>query len=104
MIRRPPRSTLFPYTTLFRSRNPQKDMPFGILGALGVSTPVYIVVAAVLTGVVPFRELGVPDPIAVAADRIGHPRMAMLIQLRALMGLSSLLVVNAYGQSRIAFA
>ncbi len=91
-------------TAASEARNPQKDMPFGILGALGVSTLVYIVVAAVLTGVVPFRELGVPDPIAVAADRIGHPRMAMLIKLGALMGLSSVLLVNAYGQSRIAFA
>jgi APA family basic amino acid/polyamine antiporter len=91
-------------TAASEARNPQKDMPFGILGALAVSTLVYIVVAAVLTGVVPFRELGVPDPIAVAADRIGHPRMAMLIKLGALMGLSSVLLVNAYGQSRITFA
>src|SRR5947207_2104924 len=85
-----------------------------LLQGLGVVIPPSLVsptieVAArsgtwLVTGGVPFRELGVPDPIAVAADRIGHPRMAMLIKLGALMGLSSVLLVNAYGQSRIAFA
>ena len=91
-------------TAAAEASNPQRDMPFGILGALGISTLVYIIVAAVLTGVVPFRELGVADPIALAADRIGHPKMAVLIKLGALTGLSSVLLVNAYGQSRIAFA
>src|SRR3546814_1397084 len=44
------------------ARNPQRDLPIGILGALTICTLLYISVAAVLTGVVPFRELGVPDP------------------------------------------
>lgn len=91
-------------TAAAETRNPQKDMPFGILGALGACTIIYIIVAAVLTGVVPFRELGVADPIALAADRMGQPQMATLIKLGALMGLSSVLLVNCYGQSRIGFA
>lgn len=91
-------------TAASEARHPQKDMPIGILGALGVCTALYIVVAAVLTGVVPYRELGVADPIAVAVDRMGHPNFAVLVKLGALMGLSSVLLVNAYGQSRITFA
>ncbi|RAK60216.1 amino acid permease [Phenylobacterium hankyongense] len=86
------------------TRDPQKAMPIGILGALIICTIVYIVVAVVLTGVVPFRELGVSDPIAIAADRMGRPQMAMLIKLGALVGLASVLLVNGYGQSRVAFA
>jgi APA family basic amino acid/polyamine antiporter len=91
-------------TAASETRNPQKDMPFGIIGALGACTVIYIIVAAVLTGIVPFRELGVADPIAVAADRMGRPQMATLIKLGALMGLSSVLLVNCFGQSRICFA
>lgn len=91
-------------TAASETRNPQRDMPFGILGSLAVCTVIYIVVATVLTGVVPYRELGVPDPIAIAVDRMGRPEFAVVIKLGALMGLSSVLLVNGYGQSRIAFA
>lgn len=91
-------------TAALEARNPQKSMPFAIVGSLVVCTVLYIVVAAVLTGIVPYRRLGVPDPIAVAMDAVGHPRMAVLIKLGALTGLSSVLLVNAFGQSRITFA
>jgi APA family basic amino acid/polyamine antiporter len=91
-------------TAAAETRNPQRDMPFGILGALLVCTVLYIVTAAILTGVVPYKELGVPDPIAVAVDRIGRPRLAVLIKVGALTGLTSVLLVNAFGHSRIAFA
>jgi basic amino acid/polyamine antiporter, APA family len=91
-------------TAAAEARDPQKSVPFGIVGSLVVCAALYIVVAAVLTGVVPFRRLGVPDPIAVAMDAVGHPRMAVLIKLGALAGLSSVLLVNAFGQSRITFA
>lgn len=91
-------------TAAAEARNPERDLPIGILGSLAVCTIIYIVVAAVLTGVVPYRELGVPDPIAVAVDRMGHPGFAILVKLGALMGLSSVLLVNAYGQSRVTFA
>jgi APA family basic amino acid/polyamine antiporter len=91
-------------TAASEAKNPEKAMPIGILGALAICTLIYVVVAVVLTGVVPFRELGVPDPIAVAADRMGKPQVATLIKLGALTGLASVLLVNLYGQTRVAFA
>ena len=91
-------------TAAAEARNPARDLPIGILGALAVCTVIYIVVAAILTGVVPYRELGVADPIAVAVDRMGHPGFAIFVKVGALMGLASVLLVNAYGQSRITFA
>jgi basic amino acid/polyamine antiporter, APA family len=91
-------------TAAAEARNPARDLPIGILGSLVVCTVIYIVVAAVLTGVVPYRELGVPDPIAIAVDRMGHPGFAIMAKIGALMGLASVLLVNAYGQSRVTFA
>ncbi len=91
-------------TAASESRRPQRDMPIAILGSLVVCTVAYIAVALVLTGIVPFRQLGVPDPIALAVDRIGWPRFAAIIKLGALMGLASVLLVNSYAQSRIGFA
>jgi basic amino acid/polyamine antiporter, APA family len=91
-------------TAASEARDPQKHVPAGILGALGACTLIYVIVAAILTGVVPYRELGVPDPIAVAVDRLGRPEFAVLIKVGALAGLSSVLLVNAFGQSRIAYA
>lgn len=91
-------------TAASETRNPQRDVPIGVLGALGVCTVIYVVIASILTGIVPYRELGVPDPIAVAIDRLGRPQFAVLIKVGALTGLSSVLLVNAFGQSRIAFA
>jgi APA family basic amino acid/polyamine antiporter len=90
-------------TAASESRNPQRDVPIGILGALFVCTALYLAVAAVLTGVVPYRELGVADPVALAVDRMGHPSVAIFVKVGALMGLTSVLLVNAYGQSRISF-
>lgn len=58
-------------TAASEARDPQKDVPFGIVGSLVVCAILYVIVAAVMTGVVPFRRLGVPDPIAVAMDAVG---------------------------------
>jgi APA family basic amino acid/polyamine antiporter len=90
-------------TAASESRNPQRDLPIGILGALAVCTVLYLAVGAILTGVVPYRELAVADPVAVAMDRMGHPGVAVFVKVGALMGLASVLLVNAYGQSRITF-
>jgi len=91
-------------TAASEARNPQRDIPIGILGALAACTVIYVVFSAVLTGIVPYRELGVADPVAVAADRMGSPHFAVLIKIGALMGLASVMLVVAYGQSRVAFA
>ncbi len=91
-------------TAASEARNPQRDMPIGILGSLTVCMILYVIVAALLTGIVPYRELGVPDPIAVAVNRMNQPQIAVLVKIGALMGLASVLLVNAYGQSRISFA
>jgi len=91
-------------TAALESRNPQRHMPIGILGSLAICTLLYIAVALVLTGVVPYRLLGVPDPIALAVDHMGLPGMAVLIKVGAVVGLCSVLMVNTYGHSRICFA
>src|SRR3546814_13789182 len=63
------------------ARNPQRDLPIGILGALTICTLLYISVAAVLTGVVPFRELGVPDPLGVAVEAMHKPWFGLFVKL-----------------------
>jgi APA family basic amino acid/polyamine antiporter len=91
-------------TAAAETRNPQRDVPIGILGSLAICTGLYVLSAIVLTGLVPFRELGVPDPIAIAVDRIGMPGIALLIKIGALAGLASVLLANAFGHSRICYA
>jgi len=91
-------------TAAAEARDPKKDMPFGILGSLFVCTAIYMAVAAVLTGIVPFRELGVPEPIAVAVDRMGMPAFSFFIKVGAVAGLSSVMLILTYGQTRIFFS
>jgi APA family basic amino acid/polyamine antiporter len=88
-------------TAAQEAKDPQKDMPFGILGSLLVCTILYIGVSAVLTGVVPYQQLGVADPMAVAVDKIGLGWFAFLIKVGAILGLSSVMMVLLYGQTRI---
>lgn len=88
-------------TAAQEAKDPQKDMPFGILGSLLVCTILYIGVSAVLTGIVPFKELAVADPMAVAVDKIGLGWFAFLIKVGAILGLSSVMMVLLYGQTRI---
>lgn len=83
------------------AKRPQRDMPVGILGALAISTALYIAVAAVLVGIVPYRELNVPAPIGLAVDRIGLPWLSFLIEVGALVGITTAILVLLYGQSRI---
>ena len=91
-------------TAAQESRNPQRDIPIGILGALTVCTILYIAVSLVLTGIVPYTMLNVPDPIAVAVDHIGLTWFAIIVKIGAIMGLSSVMLVLLYGQTRIFFA
>ena len=88
-------------TTAQEAKNPQKDMPLGILGALAICTILYILVAAVLTGLVPYAQLDVSDPIAKAVDVIGLGWFSIVIKLGALTGLTTVILVMLYGQSRI---
>jgi APA family basic amino acid/polyamine antiporter len=88
-------------TAAQEAKNPQRDMPIGIIGSLLICTLLYIVVAAIATGVVHYTNLDVPDPIAVAADAAGLGWLSMLIKVGAIAGLSSVILVMLLGQSRI---
>ncbi|MCC7134160.1 MAG: amino acid permease, partial [Gemmatimonadales bacterium] len=76
-------------TAAQEAKNPQRDMPFGIIASLLICTLLYIVVSAIATGVVPYQQLDVPDPIAKVADAAGLGWMTRLIELGAIAGLSS---------------
>ncbi|MCD9005978.1 amino acid permease [Luteimonas sp. XNQY3] len=91
-------------TAAAETRNPQRDVPIGILGSLAICATLYVLAAIVLTGLIPFRELDVPDPIALAVDRIGWPQFAVVIKIGALAGLASVLLANAFGHSRVCYA
>ena len=91
-------------TAAQEARNPQRDMPIGIIGSLIVCTVLYIAVAAIATGVVPYRELDVPDPIAKVADYAGLGFFASLIKLGAIAGLTSVILVQLLGQSRVFYS
>lgn len=91
-------------TAALEARQPQRDVPIGILGSLVVATIVYIAVAFVLTGLIPYSRLNVPDPVAVAVDVIGWPALTLIIKLGALAGLSSVLMINTFAHSRVWFA
>jgi APA family basic amino acid/polyamine antiporter len=83
------------------ARNPAKDMPIGILGALVICTILYIATSAVLVGIVPYASLDNPAPIATAVNQIGLPWFAILVKIGAIAGLSSVMLVLLYGQTRI---
>ena len=91
-------------TAAQEAKNPQRDMPIGIIGSLLICTVLYILVSAIATGVVPYSQLDVPDPIAVAADRAGMGWMGKLIKLGAIAGLSSVILVMLLGQSRVFYS
>ena len=91
-------------TAAQEAKDPQKDMPFGIIVSLLVCTVLYIGVSAVLTGIVPYASLNVPDPMSVAVDAIGLGWFAFLIKVGAITGLSSVMLVLMYGQTRIFYA
>jgi APA family basic amino acid/polyamine antiporter len=83
------------------SRNPRRDMPIGILGSLIICTVLYILTSAVLVGIVPYTDLNDAAPIAKAVNQIGLPWFAVLVKIGAIAGLSSVMLVLLYGQTRI---
>lgn len=93
-------------TAAQEAKNPQRDMPIGILGSLGISTVLYILVAIVLTGIVSYTFLNVADPIAVGVDAMGKGLFWLrpIIKIAAIAGLSSVILVMMLGQPRIFYA
>jgi len=92
-------------TAAQEAKNPQRDMPLGILASLAVCTVLYVAVAAVLTGMVHYSELNTPAPVALALDR--HPELSWLagwIKLGAIAGMTSVMLVMMLGQPRIFYA
>jgi len=88
-------------TAAQEAKNPQRDMPIGILGSLVICTILYIAVAAVLTGIVPYTQLNVADPIAVGIDATGLAWLRPLVKMGAIAGLSSVILVMLLAQPRI---
>ncbi|MBY0426288.1 MAG: amino acid permease [Cytophagales bacterium] len=93
-------------TAAQEAKNPQKDMPWGILGSLSISTVLYISMALVLTGIVFYLDLNVADPIAVAVNTMGEKMVWLrpIIKAAAIAGLSSVILVMLMGQPRIFFS
>lgn len=91
-------------TTAEEAKNPQRDLPIGILASLAICTVFYIIVAAILTGMVPFAQLNVPDPLAHALVLVNKAPWAKLVSFGAVFGLTSVLVVMMMGMPRIWFA
>ena len=91
-------------TAAQEAKNPQRDLPIGILGSLVICTVLYIAVGLVLTGLVPYPKLAVPDPIAVGIDATGLTWLSPIIKLGAIAGLSSVILVMLLGQPRIFFS
>jgi APA family basic amino acid/polyamine antiporter len=93
-------------TAAQEAKNPQKDMPIGILSSLAVATVLYILVALVLTGIVNYSLLNVSDPIAVGVNAVGDGLrwLRPLIKIGAIAGLSSVILVMLMGQSRIFYS
>jgi APA family basic amino acid/polyamine antiporter len=91
-------------TTAQECKNPQRDLPIGIIGSLVICTILYIAVALMLTGVVPYAQLNVPHPIAVGIEATGLRWMAIIVEIGAIAGLSSVQLVTLMGQPRIFYA
>jgi len=91
-------------TAAQEAKNPQRDMPFGILVSLGLCTVLYIAVAIVLIGIVPYTKLNVADPIAVGIEATGLTWFSPVVKVSALFGLFSTMLVQLLGQTRIFFS
>jgi APA family basic amino acid/polyamine antiporter len=91
-------------TAAQETRNPQRDLPIGILGSLSICTVLYIAVSLILTGVVPYAKLSVPHPMALGVEATGQRWLATAVEIGAIAGLSSVMLVMLLGQPRIFFA
>ncbi|MCC6317840.1 MAG: amino acid permease [Gemmatimonadaceae bacterium] len=93
-------------TAAQEAKNPQRDLPIGILGSLAICTVLYILMALVMTGLASYTELNVPDPVYVAIAKAGPALswLRMLVALGAIAGLASVVLVMLLGQPRIFYA
>ncbi|HUR35987.1 MAG TPA: amino acid permease [Vicinamibacterales bacterium] len=91
-------------TAAEETRDPQRNLPIGILGGLAICTLIYVVVGVVLTGMVPYTELAVADPLSRALELAGFKAVGGLVALGAVVSMSAVLLVFQYGQPRIFFA
>jgi APA family basic amino acid/polyamine antiporter len=91
-------------TAAQEAKNPSRDMPIGILGSLAICTIIYIAVAIVLLGIVPYQQLNVSDPLAVGIDATGLKWLSPVIKMAALFGLFSTMLVNLLAQTRIFYS
>ncbi|HVI38265.1 MAG TPA: amino acid permease, partial [Gaiellales bacterium] len=91
-------------TAAQEARRPQRDMPIAILASLGICTLLYIAVALVLIGIVPYPKLNVADPLAVGIDSTGLTWFSPVVKVSALFGLFSTILVQLLGQSRIFYS
>jgi APA family basic amino acid/polyamine antiporter len=92
-------------TAAQEAKNPQRDMPIGILGSLAICTVIYIAMSAVMTGIMPYNLLGTPKPVATALEH--YPSLLWLksvVELGALAGLTSVILVMMVGQPRIFYS
>ncbi|MBO0481860.1 amino acid permease [Candidatus Enterococcus courvalinii] len=85
-------------------KNPQKDVPRGIIGSILIATVLYIVVTLILTGIVPFTELGVSDPVAFAMRYVGHGTVGAVIAVGAILTLLTVTISMMYSLARLLFA
>jgi APA family basic amino acid/polyamine antiporter len=89
-------------TTALEARNPQRDLPIGIIGTLVISTVLYVAMAAVVTGMVPYFKLNGAEPVAIALD--AHPGLswlAVFLKLGIIAGMTSVILTSLLGQPRI---
>jgi APA family basic amino acid/polyamine antiporter len=91
-------------TAAEETRHPQRDMPIGILGSLGICTVLYILVSLVVTGMVPYTRLDVAAPLAFAFQANGLTWASTIISLGALAGLTTVMMILIFGQTRVGFA
>lgn len=91
-------------TAAEETKNPQRDVPIGILASLTMCTILYIIVSGLLTGLVSYKELNVAHPVAFALEQVGAHTAAGLISIGAIAGLTTVMLVMFFGQTRVLFA
>jgi basic amino acid/polyamine antiporter, APA family len=91
-------------TAAQEAKNPKRDMPIGILGSLVICTVLYVAVGFVLTGIVSYDKLNVPDPIAIGIDAVGLAALSPILKLGIVLGLTSVILVMLLGQPRIFYS